>query len=406
MKHVRLAALVSLGGCWLLASKPSFCSAKADWGMALYLAGESDLWQTARYVAEATSAVASESLAVAALLDGPLGSAEGASLLLAHGDRPTERSRQGQLNTGDPASLERFTRAARWQFQAGRWMLVVLGHGMPPVSAQGIWRSGLLCGGLASDWGSGGKSLTPADLEKALAGQRWDVVVLLSCHSASVDYAWALRNSARWVVASPTALTISGRSVVGVAQRLASGASTASTRKIVETVVKQVSADLQPEQETEVVVGIDLQAITDVRDSMRELSGALLEEPEIGAAGLEAIRGSLPWVGPGGEMTDLAALGRCLAQVLPEGAGRRAAERAAAAAVAAVPFLGTTEVRGTDVEQYSGLVVLLPPPLAELWDDYEEASSLARETGWGRLLAMLRTRATAGLSTTDLRREK
>ncbi|MCX7597949.1 MAG: clostripain-related cysteine peptidase, partial [Armatimonadetes bacterium] len=191
---VSLAAVAALVG-------PARGDSSDRWLVALYLAGDSDLWQTAQYAASRiVQAAPSPDLAM--LLDGPPGQASRGRVWL----RTRSDCRQedwGRLNTGAAATLRRFCRRAQAESQAARRALLILGHGQPLAEEADPWRAVVRAGGLGVDWSAGSDCLTPAEVEAALAGQSWDVVVLACCYGMSVEMGWSLRHTGGLVAAAP-----------------------------------------------------------------------------------------------------------------------------------------------------------------------------------------------------------
>jgi hypothetical protein len=395
VKRAHLSALISLGAT-ITAAQPCLSARVAKWGVGLYLAGESDLWQTARCVAERVEELADESVGVVVLLDGPPGEEAKAVLRVAGGGEDKAGAFWGRVNTGDAATLQRFSGACRSSLRATRWLLILLGHGEPPASGSGVWRFAPLSGGLAVDWGSGGDALTPRELEDGLGGQRWDVVVALACHSASAEYVWALRGTARWVVGSPSLLTASGRGVVDLVRRLVASKGQLLAGEVAEEAMRAVAADAQAGKALQAVVMVDVRRMEEVAARLAEVVRWLLSEGAGGVTAVEVARMSLEGWGPGGEMVDVASLGERLAEVLPDGGAREAARKLREAAEAAVPNRQWVCRSAGEMTGKAGLSLFLPPPLAEPGVEYEVEAPFARQTGWAKFLEVMRKFAVSG----------
>jgi hypothetical protein len=399
-----LTALVAEG-----AAQP----AQASWGVGLYLAGESDLWQTAHYLASAAQKKAA-GLALAVLEDGPLGGHGGRFYIAGTLGGPRVQS-WGPLNTGSPAVLARFVAQLRRQARARYWALVILGHGRPVMAEPGPWglrvsaagaedgkgaaRStppflpDLLSGGLAEDWGAGRDCLTPHDLQSALAGSCWDVVVLAACYSATAEYAASLSSCARWMVATPGQLALSGEGVLGFITRLGQLKSALTPAQAAAMAVEALAEDARAAESGHLVVAVDLTQMPMMVETVRLAANDLRLDASGSLIALEAARPGVPRWGPRGELADLAALAARWAQMLPASPARQALASVAARAGAMVACrVGDREGAWS---QAGGLAVFLPSFVNGMWNDYEQVAPFASSSGWGSLLRDLRQAALA-----------
>lgn len=123
-------------------------------------------------------------------------------------------------------------------------VVVVYGHG---TDASGLGPAGQRVGpwpSLATGSGADPDALEPAELAGAIhrgLGGKADLVVLDSCYGASIEVAWALRNAAKVVVASPGRVPVEGldwerlteRRTAGGAEELARSWSAAAGHRVV-----------------------------------------------------------------------------------------------------------------------------------------------------------------------------
>ncbi|MCD6351148.1 MAG: hypothetical protein J7M26_03415 [Armatimonadetes bacterium] len=321
------------------------------------------------------------------LLDGPLGPEGAATVTLRAPKGVVKVSRWGPVNTGAPEVLRRFAAETRRSLPAQWWMLVLLGHGepaqVPAGKAVGLaWYTG----GLGEDWGAGGDGLTPAELSRALEGQRWDVVVVSACYSGSAEVAWALAGKARWLVGSPGRVSSTGEGLVRALRALAKSKGEVCAREVALRVAKEMGEEAATGEE---VVISDLTRMGQVEEALRELCDGLLGMPEsVGRSALAAARAEVVQAPSEGPMVDLAGFADALGKVLPPGKAREAANalaRAAREATLVVRHGGSEEaVRGGE-----GITLFWPPPMSGPWDKYERTAPLARVTGWGKVLREL-----------------
>lgn len=391
MKLVRLASLVAAVGVTVGAT----CSDAAEWGVALYLAGDSDLWQTARHIGEQALARASARVGVVALVDGGCRWEEGARFVAKAGG-VVAREGWGQVNTGQPETLRRFASAARRCIEAQRWMLIILGHGRPPAIMAGIWRMAPFAGGLAADWGSGHDGLTPRELAAALEGTRWDVVVTASCYSACVEYADALQGSARWMVAAPSEVPADG-GIAAVTGRLDAASLRRSAFAAAEAAAAEMADGESDGESGHGVVVVDLRRVRKLVDSIGVLARGLAREPQIAATALVIADRQVGRWGPAGELVDVSALAGRLAELLPAGPLRDGALRVKEDANKAVV---RREPRGLcdGGNERIGLGIYAPSPLAGPSDVYAKEAPVAIRTGWAELLRVVRDVTLEGFS--------
>lgn len=356
------------------------------WLAALYLAGDSDLWQTAQYAASSlASPVRGFDLAV--LLDGPPGPASRSRVSVRIGARWRHED-WGRLNTGTAATLRRFTTAALAVSPAARHLLVVLGHGQPPADLTDPWRTAARAGGLGVDWSAGGDCLTPVEVEAALAGQRWDVVVLASCYGMSMEMGWGLRGTGGLLAAAPGVVVLSGADLVNFVAGL-------DGRPVPVAVARAAAQMLAAGEDGSMAGWAETRGIATLGQLFKELGVAMREDVAGAAAAIEAVRPCV-WVwGPGGEIADVGALAQALADGLPTVRGRDAARTLARGASAVVRRVGQPVPSGAEGRfEPAGLGIFLPPLHVkpwhiEPWAEYEREVPFGRASGWAATLKAL-----------------
>lgn len=360
---------------------PAWASAApGPWTAALYLAGDSDLWQTAQYAANTALGATAKGMTTAVLLDGPPGPSSSARLSVRSGGRMSVRD-LGRLDTGSPSTLARFVARAYRLRAIGPRALVILGHGKPPVSTSGPWQRVTIAGGLGEDWGAGGDSLDPAEIEKAMAGRKWDVVVLACCYGASAEQLWALRKSARYVVAAPGELSMTGGEIGRIVAFLASRPTAREAAARAADILAGTSGGVGS-------MWVAGGRMDTVARRVREFGQALRHRAGTCAEAIETVRPLLPTWGPGGEMADLGALAKAMSESVADAGVKSAAEALAGEVSAAVHKVGGVKnpkaaFAPTDIG------IFLPPLQTEPWKDYEKHAPFGRATGWTLALAAL-----------------
>ena len=351
------------------------------WEAALYLAGDSDLWQTAQYAADRLMAGA-PGIDLVVFLDGPPGSAS-RGRFSARRDSGWRHEDWGRVNTGAAATLRHFTRSALVASAAPRRLLLILGHGRPPASISASWRVIYQAGGLGVDWGAGGDCLTPAEVEWALCGQRWDVVVLACCYSMSMEMGWSLRGTGGMLVGAPGTVSISGAELVEFVGALGAHSTPFAAARAAAAMLGAGEEDFGAgwaETRGMVVLG----------NLVKELGAAMLEDAPRSVAALEVVRPLVQTWGPGGEIADLGALAQALSDALPTARGREAARAVARAAGAVVRLTAREQARRLEGKlRPAGLGIFLPPQHTEPWAEYESEVPFGRVSGWVATLTEL-----------------
>ncbi|WP_031461016.1 clostripain-related cysteine peptidase [Chloroflexus sp. MS-G] len=159
----------------------------------LYLNGDNDLY---RYIARALQslerATANPNVKIVVLVDGDQ---NGDTQRLVFEATSIQRELLGELNMGNPQTLQEFVRWARDTYPARYSYLALAGHG-----------NGLL--GIGPDQNSGNDVLEPWEISQALRaatnnGQRKiDIVHYDACSMALLEHAYELRNYAGYLIAS------------------------------------------------------------------------------------------------------------------------------------------------------------------------------------------------------------
>lgn len=350
------------------------------WLAALYLAGDSDLWQTAQYAASKLLQAA-PSADVVMLLDGPPGQASRGRVSLWNGSR-WQHEDWGPLNTGGAATLRRFSQQALAASRADRRMLLLLGHGRPPTDLADPWRTVVRAGGLGLDWSAGGDSLTPAEVEAALKAQSWDVVVLACCYGMSMEMGWSLRGTKALLAGAPGVAVLRARDLVDFVRRL-------DTRPAPVMVARGAAEMLTGGKGAAVAGWAEVRGIAALGELIREVGAAVREDARGAALALEAVRPAVCTWGPSGELADVGALAQALAGSLPTARGREVAGTAARTARAVVRGVGVSG-KGAGCAQFGpvGLGIFLPPRTGP-WDEYDSEVPFGRECGWTATLKTL-----------------
>ena len=159
----------------------------------LYLNGDNDLY---RYIARALQslerATANPNVKIVVLVDGDQ---NGDTQRLVFEATSIQRELLGELNMGNPQTLQEFVRWARDRYPARYSYLALAGHG-----------NGLV--GIGPDQNSGNDVLEPWEISQALRaatnnGQRKiDIVHYDACSMALLEHAYELRNYAGYLIAS------------------------------------------------------------------------------------------------------------------------------------------------------------------------------------------------------------
>lgn len=349
------------------------------WLAALYLAGDSDLWQTAHYAASKLSQAA-PAADVVMLLDGPPGQASRGRVSLWIDSRWRHED-WGLLNTGAAATLRRFSRQALTASRANRRVLLFLGHGQAPTDLSDPWRAVVRAGGLGVDWGAGGDCLTPAEVEVALAGQSWDVVVLGCCYGMSVEMGWSLRARKALMVGVPGVAVVRAVDLIDFVRRLDTLSAPVK--------VARAAADMLGSDDAVGAGWAETRGIGVLGELMRELGAAVREDARGAALALEAVRPAVWTWGPSGELADVGALAEALAESLPTARGREAAWAVARTARAVMRRVGPP-VQAAAYGRFApvGLGIFLPPRSGP-WDGYDTEVPFGRECGWTATLKAL-----------------
>ncbi len=314
------------------------------------------------------------------LLDGPPGRGSRAALSIRYGGR-TSTLDWGRLNTGSAQSLARFTRYAGSLRIAGPRALFLLGHGKPPASVPDPWRLMTVAGGLGEDWSAGGDSLDAAEIEQALAGQQWDLVVLACCHGASVEQLWALRGAARYVAAAPGEIAMDGseigRLIGALTLRPTPEHAAATSASVLAAAAGDAGAMWMPAAR-----------LSGVAERLRVFGVEVRREARTCARALEALRPLVPSWGPSGELADLGALAAAMGASVADARVRSAAEALAEDVSAAVHKAGGG-VCPPENFAATNLGIFLPPLQTEPWKDYDKHAPFGRVTEWTLALAAL-----------------
>jgi len=176
-------------------------------------------------------------------------------------------------------------------------------------------------------------------------------------------------------------------------------------REVAAAAARSLAAESPERRPEELVVVVDLARMGDVAESVSGLVAELSSDPVVGASALEAVRTWVVRWGPGGEMSDVAALGAALSEALAAGPARSAAEGLARAARMVVPIREGPGVRWAEERGVAGIGIFLPAPLAEPWSEYVVEAPFARETGWAGLLEAVRAAAVEGVAAPDAQGE-
>jgi hypothetical protein len=217
--------------------------------------------------------------------------------------------------------------------------------------------------------------LTPAELEVALRGRRWDVVVLACCYGLSLDVAWSLRGAARYVVGAPGEVAVTGR-------ELATGLSGAARGATVAGAARVAAASVRDPGGRAVGRWVEAGTLAVVGKAVEALAGQLRGRPAESALALEAVRPKVTAYGPSGELADAGSLADLLAEALAGEEGRSAARGLAEAARRAVGGAAKRSAAGAA----AGLGLLCPSLRAEPSKDYEREVPFAKATGWAEAL--------------------
>lgn len=159
----------------------------------LYLNGDNDLY---RYVERALQALeraaANPNVLIVAVVDGPR---NGDTQRLVFGATGVQREPLGELNMGNPQTLQAFVQWARERYPAQYSYLALAGHG-----------NGLV--GIGPDWNDRDDVLDAEEIRLALReatnnGQRKiDIVHYDSCSMALFEHAYEIRDYAHYLIAS------------------------------------------------------------------------------------------------------------------------------------------------------------------------------------------------------------
>ncbi|MCX7598346.1 MAG: hypothetical protein N2512_05700, partial [Armatimonadetes bacterium] len=224
--------------------------------------------------------------------------------------------------------------------------------------------------------------LTPAEVEAALAGQSWDVVVLACCYGMSVEMGWSLRHTGGLVAAAPGVAALRAADLVDFVWRL-------DTRAVPVRVARAAAEMLVEGEEAAMAGWAQVRGIAALGELIRELGAAMREDASGSAAALGAVR-PLVWNwGPGGELADVGALAQALAESLPTARGRQAAKTVADMARVVVRRAGAPLSAGA-FEQFTpvGLGIFLPPHIGP-WFEYEAGVPFGQACGWAATLKAL-----------------
>jgi len=159
----------------------------------LYLNGDNDLHQyIERSILALTSAITNPNVIIVVLVDKP---ARGDTERLVFRSNGMQSELLGELNMGDPQTLQTFIQGAWDNYPARYSYLALAGHG-----------NGLV--GIGPDQNSGNDVLEPWEISQALRaatnnGQRKiDIVHYDACSMALLEHAYELRNYAGYLIAS------------------------------------------------------------------------------------------------------------------------------------------------------------------------------------------------------------
>ncbi len=159
----------------------------------LYLNGDNDLY---RYIERALQALeraaAHPNVLIVALVDGPQ---NGDTQRLVFNTTGVQREPLGELNMGNPQTLQAFVRWAQERYPAQYSYLALAGHG-----------NGLV--GIGPDWNNTHDVLAPEELRSALQGatnngqHKIDIVHYDACSMALFEHAYEVRDYAHYLIAS------------------------------------------------------------------------------------------------------------------------------------------------------------------------------------------------------------
>ncbi len=343
----------------------------APWHAALVLAGDSDLWQLSRRIY--AGALAAPGLSGLVLLDGPARFGPPRLACLGEGRSPV--TLLPPQNTGAPGTLRRVVDHVP---AGGFGLLVLAGHGRPPV-VRGDGR--LRPGGLLVDWGAGGDGLTPRELAQVVAGRRWDVAMLLACHSAALETLWALRGHVRLAVAVAGEVRATGDEVAAALQRVGDGA---RPRAVAEALASALAREARPEGHVPgAVVIVDVGRLEGGVRALSSLSDMAIADSEVWRKALAAASTMVVPLDRAGLSVDVGSLCQALSALLPRSAADAAAQAGDAARHA---VLAAWWAAGRQAHA-SGLEIAMPSAQLVDVENMADEVPLWGRIGWLRLAA-------------------
>ncbi len=350
----------------------AFAEGRPQWGVLAYLSGQGGLereaaayWQAALKAADAGCCVAGVQV------DGPHVCAR---WLAAPGTRPGWQPR-GMVNMGAEATLTEFLVWAYRHVVADRYLLIVMGHGT------GLATLAPAQSGVAYDGGAG-DTLTIAELSGALSGVRCrggrlELVSLEACYAASVEVAYALRQTADYLVASPGRVASPGlpwSQVLPELEHCGDG----------QAVIAALDA-----AHSSALAGVELRRVGEVAEILSALAAEAQSDLETNAPALRLVRSRTPNWGYRDEMCDLLYLADALGEMAATTEVARQAGRLAEALEHAIlPPAGRQRANASagDSGRIGKLGVFFPATWEPVPVSYRSSYRLADETGWADLL--------------------
>ncbi len=172
------------------------CGAQKPWLLMYYLAGDNDLsYKLAQEMYVISLQKANPNVHLAVFFDNA-NAGSGTEYRYYHPDGDVV-VKPGELNTGDPSTLENFIRWARGNYAADHTALIISDHG-----------HGLT--GVAIDETSNDDKLTAKELQQALTNTgKVDVLLMSNCLTGNLELAYELRGLVDYYVASESIVWLS-----------------------------------------------------------------------------------------------------------------------------------------------------------------------------------------------------
>ncbi|MCL5103780.1 MAG: clostripain-related cysteine peptidase [Armatimonadetes bacterium] len=284
----------------------------------------------------------------------------------------------GEKNMGDWTTLRDFVEWGTQQFPADHYCLIIWDHGNGWIVRS--LNLGVKVEYIATDdTDSGGIDIM--DIPKALANVRMDVVAFDACLMQELEVAYEMRDSARYMVGSPTPEPSPGYNYSALLRSI--GPAT-SPEDFCRAVVGEYARAYPPPYQGITQTAVDLSKIAPVADAASRLADVLIAQaPSHADALMSARTGALDvsTVASGAEHYSLDLLdyaNRCASAVGSPATGIYT-ELSAALSGAIV-----AETHSSDVSNSHGMGVYVPPPLK--FDMRYEAVALASATHWDEWL--------------------